>query len=870
MKKRNSSAKRLSTGLAGLDRMLCGLKPGDNIVWQVNSIEDYAPFLPPFYKFARESGRKPVYFRFARHPSLVPDDVGVETYHLHPEEGFEKFIKIFHEVIEKNGSDGYYILDCLTDLAVDWYSDRMLGNFFMLLCPYVLKVGAIAYFSIMRNRHSFHATVPIVQTLQLFLDVYRHQNQLFVHPIKAKDRRSPTLNMIHAWQGDDFLPVTESATLTEILSRIQWSRSGPDSYKLGVWSRTFSRAEQLQEAFKHGEDVAREIEDLFNQILRMAISRDDRVLQLVKKYLKFEDLLEIRRRMIGTGLIGGKSVGMLLARAILQKSDPFWEKILEPHDSFFIGSDVFYTYLVQNNVWWLRQQQISSADFREAATQARQLLLAGEFPEYIIRQFADMLDYFGQSPIIVRSNSLLEDNFGNAFAGKYESLFCPNQGPHRQRLKNFMAAVRRIYASTMSEEALTYRRQRGLMEKDEQMALLVQRVSGSQRKQYFFPDVAGVATSYNNFVWDSQLDPQAGMLRLVAGLGSRAVNRIGDDYPQIIALDAPRLRPYAGMDDAAKFSQHNIDLLDTKENRLKTVSLSDLIKKKIDIKLDLLAVRDPQTEQKMSNLHLDQQAWLITFEKILAQTNFAPIMQKMLKILQSHYQYPVDVEFAANFNKEGLLRINLLQCRPLQTKGSSPAVKLPHNVSRQNILFESRNYTMGGSISQFLRRIIYVDPAGYSELPLSGKYDIARLIGKLNRQITSKDDSPALLMGPGRWGSTIPSLGVPVSFFEISRIAVLAEIAYESGNLMPELSFGTHFFQDLVENDIFYAAIFPHGDGVFFNAERLRQMPNMLGDFLPENVHYAQVVKICDFPQKNLLIINDIVSQKVMCFFTSP
>ena len=176
---------------------------------------------------------------------------------------------------------------------------------------------------------------------------------------------------------------------------------------------------------------------------------------MAQQYLTLKDILNVWRRMIGTGLVGGKSVGLLLARAILEKVDPRWKAMLEPHDSFFIGSDVFYTFLVQNKIWWVRQKQKDPSHFLEGSEEARQRMLEGVFPEYIARQFGDLLDYFGQSPIIVRSSSLLEDNYGNAFAGKYESVFCANQGPHQKRLQDFMSAVKTIYASTMSEKALS-------------------------------------------------------------------------------------------------------------------------------------------------------------------------------------------------------------------------------------------------------------------------------------------------------------------------------------------------------------------------------------------------------------------------------
>jgi hypothetical protein len=174
---------------------------------------------------------------------------------------------------------------------------------------------------------------------------------------------------------------------------------------------------------------------------------------------------------------------------------------------------------------------------------------------------------------------------------------------------------------------------------------------------------------------------------------------------------------------------------------------------------------------------------------------------------------------------------------------------------------------MGGSISQPIKRIIYVEPQAYVEAPISKKYSIARLIGKLNAQIADRKKTPTLLLGPGRWGTTTPSLGVPVSFSEISKISVLMEIAYEGGNLMPELSFGTHFFQDLVESDIFYAALFPQKEGVLFNKEKLLEMPNLLSDFVPAESEYENVVKVVDVDTDSLQIMSDIVSQKMVCFF---
>jgi hypothetical protein len=263
----------------------------------------------------------------------------------------------------------------------------------------------------------------------------------------------------------------------------------------------------------------------------------------------------------------------------------------------------------------------------------------------------------------------------------------------------------------------------------------------------------------------------------------------------------------------------------------------------------------------------DQRAWIITFEKLLSKTDFPEVMRNILKVLEERYRYPVDIEFTVNFTEDGDFRINLVQCRPLQAKGLSPSVQLPEAIEAEEVLFESTGYTMGGSVSRPIRRVVYVDPQGYVELANSQKYTIARLIGKLNRQITSRETVPTLLIGPGRWGTTTPSLGVPIKFAEINKATALVEVAYEGGNLMPELSFGTHFFHDLVESDIFYTALFPQKEGVVFNRERFMGMPNLLGSLVPEGKEYEGVIRVFEPDSKNLQIMSDIISQRVVCFF---
>ena len=836
----------LSTGLAGLDRVLRGLIPGDNLVWQVSSIEDYAPFVRPYCQSAHRLGQKLIYFRFAEHDPLVSADDGAEVHELHPEDGFESFLGEIHRTIEKTGRGGFYVFDCLTDLAADWYSDQMLGNFFMLTCPYLYDVEAIAYFALLRNYHSVHATSAIAETAQVLIDVYRHKRDLYIHPLKVQRRYSPTMYMLHIWR-DDFRPVTQSAVNAEILTSAPWRRLASSGHGLGVWHRTFLRAEEILGAVEKGDFPPQLAEDYFRHLVRMAVSRDERVMRLVEKYMDLSDVVDIGSRMIGTGLIGGKSVGMLLARAILRRADERWSELLERHDSFYIGSDVFYTFLVRNGIWWVRQQQKDPSSFLRGAERARQRMLVGEFPEHIVKQFQDMLDYFGQSPIIVRSSSLLEDNFGNAFAGKYESVFCANQGSRDKRLEDFLSAVRTIYASTMSEKALVYRAQRGLLGRDEQMALLVQRVSGSLHESLFYPHVAGVGFSVNPYVWSEEIDPSAGMLRLVFGLGTRAVDRTDDDYTRMVALNAPDKRPEAGSDAVRQYAQRKVDVLDLGANHLVSDRFSRIAAQSPDLPLDVFASRDEQMARRAEQAGVkDVFPWVLTFDRLLLETPFVKDMREMLRALHKAYDYAVDVEFTANFFGGGDYRIDLVQCRPLQVKGGGAIVDPPENIPPQDVIFDARGAVIGQARILNVDRIVYVVPAVYGKLPIARRHAVARLIGQIAHLAEPAPPESILLLGPGRWGTTTPSLGVPASFSEVSTVSALCEIVAMRDDLIPDVSLGTHYFSDLVEMDILYLALFPAREDNFLNHAFLEQSPNKLAQLIPEAEEWSKVVRVID------------------------
>jgi len=242
--------------------------------------------------------------------------------------------------------------------------------------------------------------------------------------------------------------------------------------------------------------------------------------------------------------------------------------------------------------------------------------------------------------------------------------------------------------------------------------------------------------------------------------------------------------------------------------------------------------------------------------------------------LQAAYEYPVDVEFTANFLDERSYRINLLQCRPFQVKGDLRSVRLPRAVSRERTLLKTGGPIIGNSVITRVESVVYVVPAVYGKLPVNDRYAVARLIGRLVQALAAdaSGEQTLLLLGPGRWATTTPALGVPVSFAEINRARVVCEIAAMHEGLVPDVSLGTHFFNDLVEMDMLYLAIYPEHADSLLNDELLRALPSCLTSLQPAARKWQDAVRVVrtggDTPSMTLNV--DALTQQGILYFGEP
>ena len=860
----------IGSGLPLLDGLLKGLRWGDNVVWQMDSLDDYPFFAEALIKHAMRDGNKCVYVRFAPHAPVVKPRRGLIVVDIDPGQGFDFFSGEVFRLIEDTGKGAYFIFDNLSALVDEWATDELLVNFFQITCPHLFEMGDIAYFSLRREQHGQGAVSRIRAVTQVLIDVYHVSGSKYIHPLKVQGRHSPDMFLPHRMGTNGWEPVVRSGEAASVLNAASRNAVSPKKTSIAPWDRVYGRLVSYEALGKGSPEVDSEKALLKDELARMMIGSHRKLVHLSNRYMSVEDLFDIRHRIIGSGRIGGKSAGMLMARAVLSAAqDGFdFKDILEEHDSFYIGSDVFFTFLVSNGLFELRLQlsnreKLSWDDFAGV----EEKFLNGKFPPDVMEQFRDMLDYYGQAPIIVRSSSLLEDGFNDAFAGKYRSEFCPNQGGPDERLEAFLRAVKLVYASALNPDALSYRRRRGLDEGDEQMAILVQRVSGMPYKQYFFPTLAGVAFSRNLYAWTDRIDPKKGMIRMVFGLGTRAVNRVSGEYPRIIAVSHPELRPEAGM-EVAKYAQRLVDALNIKSNKFETMTFSEMVSGRDYPGLSMIASEIDEGYVRDSAASLsDTLELVLTFNNLIRKTKIVAILREILYRLEQAWGQPIDIEFTAYFNEEGDISINLLQCRALHVpRASGVDVHIPEDITAGRVLFASER-TISAGIVDDIRHIVFVDPKRYAEADIDRKRSLGRVIGMLN-ELLSQEEGRIMAMGPGRWGSNNIELGVNVTYAEIDNVSVLVEVGREESGLKPEFSYGTHFFQDLVESDILYVPVYPGDEKSKFNRDFFYNAKNMFAELLPEYGEYEDLIRVINVNQSGggpARLLADPQTHKAVC-----
>ncbi|MEZ4590545.1 MAG: PEP/pyruvate-binding domain-containing protein [Chloroflexota bacterium] len=401
--------------------------------------------------------------------------------------------------------------------------------------------------------------------------------------------------------------------------------------EIAPWAMLFEQGE-IYDALPPPEleKVKHHLEEIKVVLIKRLLSDQLAFIRVAKHIFSIKDLNWIYERLIGGGKIGGKSGGMLLAWHILERPNHDIGPDLSNHvtipDTYFIGSEIIYEFLLQNKMErFVNQKYLSIEEMRAQYPEIVQGCMAGKIPNYIVEQLRDVLNRLNGRPFVVRSSSLLEDNLDYTFAGKYASVFCPNQGTPQENFEALLNGVRRVYASIFNPEAMLERQTHGLIDYDERMAVMIQALIGHQYGRYFLPTIVGSGLSQNP--WFDPTDSRAkdGCLRLTLGLDKRVQRPLEDGPACIISLNTPDY-----LNDSQKHIQHTVRVVDLEENDFKVLPISDILQEDYPYGRFLL---NPQTHQ-------------LTYNHFINDEKFIRLMRSALKRLEKIYGVPIQFEFA--------------------------------------------------------------------------------------------------------------------------------------------------------------------------------------------------------------------------------
>ncbi len=651
-------------------------------------------------------------------------------------------------------------------------------------------------------------------------------------------------------------------TQKQILDSIhKWTKEDRSGFLANVLENTGSSLQDIDTTIERYYHLAPNMLDLSEQrehairvaLIRRLLTDQSDYISIAKRNIDVKSFNQLMQHVIypegSHGKLGGKSAGLFLAEHILKNHEDENElfKNVKIPKTWYISSDSLLTFIEFNDLEEVMEQKYKDiGQVRQEYPFVIQVFKNSSFSPEIIKGLSSILDDLKSVPLVVRSSSLLEDRIGAAFAGKYKSLFIANQGTKEERLMQLLDAIAEVYASIFGPDPIDYRAENDLLDYHEEMGIIIQEVVGTTVGHYYFPAFAGVAFSRNEFRWSPRIKREDGLIRMVPGLGTRAVDRTSNDYPILISPGQPNLKVNVSIDEIIRYSPRYIDLINLKTGEFETVEVADILKEfgnDYPAVYQVISVLKQGHFKKPRPMSVDfkNDNFAITFEGLITQTDFVKQVKDILDILQKQYHHPVDIEFAHDGK-----HFYLLQCRSQNAGIEYKPAAIPSNISAEKIIFSANRFVSNGLISD-ITHIVYVDPKKYSEVSdLETLREVGKAIGRLNKILPKRQ---FILMGPGRWGSRGDiKLGVNVTYSEINNTMMLIEIARRTKDYVPDVSFGTHFFQDLVEANIRYQPLYPDDRGIVFNEEFLINSENTFTSFLPDLAYLADIIRVIDVP----------------------
>ena len=522
---------------------------------------------------------------------------------------------------------------------------------------------------------------------------------------------------------------------------------------------------------------------------------------------------------IGKDSIGGKARGLAFVNNIISKHqliDKYKDITISIPRTITIASDYFDNFIMDNGLQYVIDADISNLEILSEFVSSR-------LPEKLLNKLKIYLETVNY-PLAVRSSSILEDSHYQPFAGIYSTYMIPYTDNTDQMLRLLSKAIKSVYASVYFNSSRSYIQSTSNMISEEKMAVVIQRVCGTEDKGYYFPTMSGVARSINYYPIGHE-KAEDGIVNMAFGLGKLVVDgeksmRFSPKHPKAtLQLSTPRI--------TLKDTQTAMYALNLKPEEFKT-SLDDGI--------NIQKFTIPECEE-FRNLKYVASTWdmndsklvphinakgrrLITFSRIL-QYNTLPIPQllsDLMNICRKELGSEIEIEFAVDMdvpNSEKAL-FSVLQVRQISEYDEVQSIDI-NTEAIDTALVYSQN-SLGFGLINDVTDIIYIRDENFDK---SKTTEIANEIGKINKEMLANKRN-YILLGPGRWGSSDPWLGIPISWDQISEAKVIIECGLPDFNIDP--SQGTHFFQNITSLGIGYLTINPFANDGIFRKEQLNNL----------------------------------------------
>ncbi len=535
-------------------------------------------------------------------------------------------------------------------------------------------------------------------------------------------------------------------------------------------------------------------------------------------YKLFDDSTPFTK--IGSGSIGGKARGLAFVDFLLSKTDleTRWPGItVSVPNTVVIAADVFDFFMEQNGLDSLISENLTNGETAGFFEKAK-------LPDYVTRDLEVLIEKL-EGPLAVRSSSLLEDSKTQPFAGVYKTYMLANNHPDpAYRLDELKRAVKFIYASVFSREARAYRRLNPLILDEEKMAVVIQRVVGrAYPGGRYYPAFAGVIQSYNYYPVPP-LEAEEPIAHIALGLGKTIVEgynalRFSPCHPQ-------NLHQFSTIGDFLANSQKKFIALKTassetplgyeEEPALEAAGIEDAEK---DGSLELVGATYSAEDDRVLDSISGPGHRLITFAPVLKHgaLPLSEILNTVSTLGKEAMGCNIEMEFACDYDpRSGAAAFNILQMRPMVSRSQIKKVSLK-DIDRGSLLALS-SQALGNGAHRDIQDLIYVIPEKFDVLRTR---EIAEEIGELNARLRAEDRS-YVIIGPGRWGSSDPLLGIPAKWHHISNSRIIVETVY--GDLVADPSYGTHFFHNVTSLGIGYFTINETGPEAFINWDRIEAL----------------------------------------------